>query len=94
MASFYLKMEEDKGLVNWGSVSFLVSLLVALAWVNFTKPRIQVIPTTEVENTQTGSTMVRYFSDSTTFHIVPNHITEVTETVPRWGSLEVVKYTY
>jgi hypothetical protein len=38
--------------------------------------------------------MVGYFSDSTTFNIVPNHITEIKMIHPRWGSLGDVKFEY
>jgi hypothetical protein len=75
-------------------VVFLFTLLVNLSWVLIFDKKIESLPTTEIINAQTGISMVGYFSDSTTFNIVPNHITEIKRIYPRWGSINGVKFEY
>jgi hypothetical protein len=73
---------------------FAFTTISLVIWLVGSDKQVEVIPTTEIINTQTGASMVGYFSDSTTFKMVPNYITEIKVIHPRWGSLDDVKFEY
>ncbi len=82
-----------KKVSNYSGILFLITLIGLIFWIAIER-KVEVINVTVVENTETGVIMSGYFSDSTTFNIVPNHIIQIKATHPRWGSLDDIKFEY
>jgi hypothetical protein len=82
-----------KKISNYSGAVFLITLSGLMFWLT-SEQKVEVVNVTVLENVDTEIKMSGYFSDPTTFNIVPNHITEIKMIHPRWGSLNDIKFKY